>query len=140
MSKIDFCAKDVTKLLPLLSKAAAHKQYTQHLNLLETLCKQVSTASVAYRRLNRACKTCKEATIFGLYGQCRSISYYYLKMQSAAVIHLKQPHLLTELNVLLLIFAQLPVICNGVGKKMFKMYLEMFFDSIFYALVSRRRL
>ena len=31
---------------------------------------------------------------------------------------------------------QLPVICAGLGKKNFKAFLEMFFDHIFYALVS----
>ena len=37
----------------------------------------------------------------------------------------------------ILIF-QLPQIAKGIGKKPFKMYIEMFFDSIFYSLVSKR--
>ena len=31
---------------------------------------------------------------------------------------------------------QLPQIAKGIGKKPFKMYIEMFLDSIFYSLVS----
>lgn len=44
LSKIDFCSKEVTKLLPLLAKASNFKHYTQHLSFLETMCKRVFEA------------------------------------------------------------------------------------------------
>jgi len=33
-------------------------------------------------------------------------------------------------------FFQLPVIAKGIGKRAFKMHIELFFDAIFYSLVS----
>ena len=33
---------DVLKVVPLMAKAAEYRHYTQHLHLLETVCKQVS--------------------------------------------------------------------------------------------------
>ena len=41
LSQINSLNQDLGKILPLLSKAASYQHYTQHVNLLETLCKQV---------------------------------------------------------------------------------------------------
>lgn len=64
----------IAPLLSLVAKAASYQHYTQHLYLLETICKK------------------------------------------------------------------LPVIANGIGKRLFKSQLESFFDCIFYALVSESSL
>ena len=41
LSKLDFCHMQVKSWLPQVANASSHKHYTQHLSLLETLCKQV---------------------------------------------------------------------------------------------------
>ncbi|XP_050404936.1 uncharacterized protein LOC126820858 [Patella vulgata] len=70
LSTISSLSKSVCQLLPTLSKAVSYQDYTQHVSLLETFCKQ------------------------------------------------------------------LPCIAKGLGKRPFKMYLEMFLDSLFQSLRS----
>ncbi|KAK6182480.1 hypothetical protein SNE40_010161 [Patella caerulea] len=70
LSTISSLSKSICQLLPTLSKAVSHQDYTQHVSLLETFCKQ------------------------------------------------------------------LPCIAKGLGKRPFKMYLEMFLDSLFQSLRS----
>ncbi|KAK2178117.1 hypothetical protein NP493_558g01003 [Ridgeia piscesae] len=68
LSQLPDAAADVAKELPLVATTASFQHYTQHVHLLETMCKQ------------------------------------------------------------------LPVIAKGIGKRAFKMHIELFFDAIFYSL------